>query len=247
MTYLREDGILFPCDLFGAHYASGDCFLSDEKAYYIAAKRYYAEIMMPFRSSIREHMEKISGLDIRMIAPSHGPVHRTPSFILDAYRDWISDSYKNEVIIPYVTMHGSTRKLVEYLSGALIEQGITVKPFDLTVTDTGELAKALVDAPTIVIGTPTVLFGPHPKVVYATYLVNMLRPKVKFVSVVGSYGWGGKAVDTLKAMMTHIKPEVLEPVMVQGSPDEEAMRALGRLAHDIALRHRELGLLPNIT
>ena len=200
--------------------------------------------MMPFRASIKGHMEKIGALDIEIIAPSHGPVHNNPGFILNAYNEWISDSVKNEVVIPYVSMHGSTRKMVDHLTIALIERGIAVKPFDMTVADTGNLAMSLVDAATVVIATPTVLFGPHPQIVYATYLANMLHPKVKFASIIGSYGWGGKTTDVLKTMMTHIKPELLEPVLVQGLPREASTRGLDRLADDIARKHKEIGLLP---
>ncbi len=244
LTYLMEDRILFSCDLFGTHYATSDLFLKDEKILYTAAKRYYAEIMMPFRGSIKGHMEKIGALDIEIIAPSHGPVHNKPDFILNAYNEWISDSVKNEVVIPYVSMHGSTRNMVDHLARALIERGIGVKPFDMTVTDTGNLAMSLVDAATVVIATPTVLFGPHPQIVYATYLANMLHPKVKFASIIGSFGWGGKTTDVLKAMMTHIKPELLEPVLIQGLPGEASIRCLDRLADDIARKHKEIGLLP---
>ena len=113
----------------------------------------------------------------------------------------------------------------------------------MTVTDTGDLAMALVDAATVVIATPTVLFGPHPLLVYATYLTNMLRPKTRFASIICSYGWGGKAPDTLKDMLTHIKPEFFDPVIVQGAPDEEAFRAIDAMADAIANRHKGLGIL----
>ncbi|MCX6697501.1 MAG: FprA family A-type flavoprotein, partial [Methanoregula sp.] len=176
ITYLREDQILFSCDLFGFHMATSDLFITDEATAYQSAKRYYAEIMMPFRGSIKGYVERVKLLPLKMIAPSHGPIHRRPAFILDAYADWVSDTVKNEVVIPYVSMHGSTEKMVEHLTDALIARGITVKPFNLARTDIGELAKALVDPATVVIGTPTVLFGPHPQVVYATYLANMLKP-----------------------------------------------------------------------
>ncbi len=77
--------------------------------------------------------------------------------------------------------------------GALAESGVAVEQFNLTATDIGKLAIALVDAATIVIGTPTVLGGPHPNVAYAAYLVSALRPKARFATVIGSYGWGGKS------------------------------------------------------
>jgi flavorubredoxin len=243
VTYLREDRILFSCDLFGYHTATSDLYVTELVDFYIPAKRYYAEIMMPFRSSIRGHLEKIRALKIDMIAPSHGPIHKNPQLILDAYADWVSDTVKNEVVIPYVSMHGSTQKMVEHFTSALIARGVTVKPFNLTHTDIGELALSLVDAATVVIATPTVLFGPHPRVVYATYLANMLKPKMRYASVIGSFGWAGKAPETIVKMLDHVKVEVLEPVMVKGLPDEKTLAALDRLADDIARKHKENNIL----
>jgi flavorubredoxin len=238
ITYLREDKILFTCDLFGSHMAASDPFVTDEAGIYHPAKRYYAEIMMPFRNSIKGYVEMVKGLPLDMIAPSHGPVYRRPSFILDAYADWVSDGVKNEVVIVYVSMHGSTQKMVEHLTGALISRGITVKPFNMTHTDIGELALALVDTATVVMATPTVLFGPHPTIVYATYLANVLKPKVRFASVIGSYGWGGQAPETIVKMLSHVKVELIEPVMVRGLPDETTFIALDRLADTIAEKHK---------
>jgi len=239
VTWLREDKILFSCDLFGYHTATSDLYDTDRADFYIPAKRYYAEIMMPFRGSIKGHLEKIRALPIGLIAPSHGPVHKNPQFILDAYADWVSDDVKNEVVIPYVSMHGSTRKMVDHFTDALIARGVTVRPFNLTHTDIGELALALVDTATVVIATPTVLFGPHPQIVYATYLANILKPKMRYASVIGSFGWGGKAPETIVKMLDHVKVEVLEPVMVKGLPDEKTLAALDRLADDIARKHKE--------
>jgi len=243
LTYLREDKILFPCDLFGFHQASSELFITDTAQAYRSAKRYYAEIMMPFRNSIKGYVERVRALPLAMIAPSHGPIHRDPAFILDAYADWVSDSVKNEVVIPYVSMHGSTQKMVEHLTEELIARGIVVRPFNLTHTDIGELALALVDAATVVVATPTVLFGPHPHVVYATYLANALKPKVKYASVIGSFGWGGKSAETIVKMLDHLKVEVLDPVIVRGQPDEASMQALDRLAEEILKKHKEINLL----
>jgi len=239
-TYLREDKILFPCDFLGSHLASSDLFVTDEAKVYESAKRYYAEIMMPFRTSIKKHLERIKDLEIDVIAPSHGPVYPRPEFILSAYRDWISEEVKNEVIIPYVSMHGSTDKMVDYFVDALIKRGITAKPFNLTKTDLGELAMALVDAASIVIASPTVLVGPHPAVVSATYLVNALRPKTRFVSIIGSYGWGGKMVEQIKGMLTTLKVEIFEPVIVKGYPKDEDLKALDRLADEILKKHKHI-------
>ena len=241
LTYLREDRILFPCDLFGSHLATTDMYVADEGQVYEAAKRYFAEIMMPFRTSIEKHLEKLSSYKIDVIAPSHGPLHDKPAFILEAYRSWVSGPPKNIVVLPYISMHGSTQKMVEYFVGALAGRGVTVKQFNLAATDIGKLAMALVDAATMVIGTPTVLVGPHPNVAYAAFLANALRPRLQFVSIIGSYGWGSKAVEQLAGMIPNLKTEVLAPVLSKGFPGEEDFKALDNLASTIAEKHKERG------
>ncbi len=238
-TYLREDYILFTCDFLGSHLATSDLFVTDECHVYEAAKRYYAEIMMPFRHKIQNHLERINKLTVDIVAPSHGPLHDNPSFIMDAYQDWSSDHVKNEVVLPYVSMHGSTRAMVDYFVDALMKRGITVKPFNLTKTDIGELAMSLVDACTLVIASPTVLVGPHPYAVYAAYLANALRPKTKFISIIGSYGWGSKMVETLTQMVTNLHAEILEPVIVKGYPKKEDFTLLDNLADEILKKHKE--------
>ena len=242
-TYLKEDKILFPCDFFGAHLASSSLFVDDEATVYESAKRYYAEIMMPFRRQINSNLAKLEPLDIEIIAPSHGPVHNRPEFIVDAYKDWAGDTVKNEVVVPYVSMHGSTAKMVSYFVEALIERGITVKQFELSTVDIGKLAMALVDAATIVIGSPTVLTGPHPCAAYATFLANALRPKTKFASIIGSFGWGSKMVEQLTAMLPNLKAEILEPVITKGSPKDNDFIALDKLADEILGKHKELGIV----
>jgi len=241
LTYLREDKILFPCDLFGSHLATTDLYVTNEGQVYEAAKRYFAEIMMPFRTSIEKHLEKLNSYKIDTIAPSHGPLYDKASFIMEAYRSWVFDSPKNIVVLPYISMHGSTQKMVEYFVGALADKGVTVKQFNLAATDIGKLAMTLVDAATMVIGTPTVLVGPHPNIAYAAFLANALRPRLQFISIIGSYGWGSKAVEQLKGMIPNLKAEVLDPVIIKGFPREEDLKALDNLASTIAKKHKERG------
>jgi flavorubredoxin len=241
LTYLQEEKILFPCDFFGSHLATTDMYVSDEGRVYEAAKRYYAEIMMPFSSIIQKNLEKIKNYAIEIIAPSHGPMYNRPEFILKAYHSWAFDEPGNIVVLPYISMHGSTRRMVNYLVEALTLKGVTVKQFDLAVTDIGKLAMELVDAATLVIGTPTVLTGPHPLVAYAAVLANALKPKAKFASIIGSYGWGGKAIETITSLVPNLKVEILEPVYTKGYPDESVLAALDNLAGTIARKHQENG------
>ena len=243
LTYLREDKLLFSCDFLGAHLAQSRPVLSDEARTFHAAKRYFAEIMMPFRLPIRKHLDRLQGMAIDMIAPSHGVVYPRPAFILDAYREWVSDRTRNLALIPFVSMHGSTREMVERLTGSLIRAGVEVMPFNLVHTDIGELARELVDASTVILAAPTVLGGPHPAAAHAAFLVNALRPKLKFAAIIGSYGWGGRMVENLTAALGNIKVELLETVLAKGFPGEKEYQALDRLAAAIAEKHRGIGVL----
>jgi flavorubredoxin len=240
LTYLREEGILFPCDLFGSHLATSDLYVTDEGGVFEAAKRYYAEIMMPFRTSIEKHLERLKGYNIELIAPSHGPLYNRPEFIIEAYHKWVFDPPENVVVLPYISMHGSTRQMVEYFVEALTDRRITVKQFDLADVDIGKLAMALVDAATLVVGAPTTLVGPHPKAAYAVFLANALRPKTRFASIIGSYGWGSQAKEQIISMVPNLKVELLEPVIVKGLPKEEDFKALDALASTIAEKHRNI-------
>jgi len=121
-----------------------------------------------------------------------------------------------------------------------MNRGVTVKRFDLTAYDPGELAEALVDAATVVFGTPTILTGAHPLAVYAAILANALRPKTRFASVIGSFGWGGKMVEQITATMPSLKLKLFEPVVAKGHPKEADFQALDRLADEILAAHKEL-------
>lgn len=244
-THLIEDKILFTCDFMGSHLATSDLFVKNECDVYEPAKRYFSEIMLPFRSHFKKHLERVSNLDLDVIAPSHGPLYdkNTVKFIIDAHKDWVSDEVKNEVIIPYVSMYENTEKMVRYLTDKLIKKGIKVTPFNLSETDLGELAVSLVDATTIIVGASMVLSGPHPNAAYAAYIVNALRPPVRFMTAIGSYGWavplGEKMGEQLKAMMPNLKAEIIQPVFVKGLPREETYQRLDELAEEIYNKHQQ--------
>lgn len=242
-TYLVEDRILFPCDFFGSHLATSSLFVEDEPFVYQCAKRYYAEIMMPFRTPIKNNLKKLEPLKIEMLAPSHGPVYQRPEFIIEAYKDWVGDDVKNEVVLAYVSMHDSVRKMAEHFVDALVRQGIKVRQFNLTGVDIGEMAMALVDAATVVIGAPTFLAGVHPSAAYAAMLTGALRPKTRFVSIIGSFSWAERATEQLKNLLSGLKVEIIEPAIAKGLPRDNDYKSLDTLAEKIAQKHREIGIL----
>ena len=242
-TYIKEDNVICTCDFLGAHYTFSDVFAVESKELEKSAKRYYAEIMMPFRMMCKRYTQMIKDMNVDMILPSHGPVYKNPSFILDLYVDWTSDTPKNLVVLPYVSMYNSTMEMIDRLAEKLNAEGIETFKFDIVDDDLGDLAMALVDAATIVMGTSMVLAGPHPMAVNVAYLASVLRPKAKFASLIGSYGWGGKLFDIIVNLLAPLKLDLIEPIQIKGKPTEEDFKKVDEMAKTILEKHKSIGLV----
>jgi flavorubredoxin len=237
-TYLQEDGILFSCDFFGAHLAGG-VYDSDVEDLLVHAQRYFGEIMMPFRVMGQKALEKIKGLDIRLIAPSHGPIHKNVERILNAYKRWVDGETKRKAIIVYVTMWHSTEKMVQAIADTLSTEGIEIVVYNLALSDIGDIAKDLVDSKAIVLGAPTVLGGIHPLGVYATYLVKALRPPLKFGVVLSSYGWGGGTIKHVQELLGQTKIEVVGAVEINGPPKADDIKQIIDVGRALAKKIKE--------
>lgn len=242
-THIVEDNLLCTCDFLGAHYTFDDMFSPDNCDVEHSAKRYYAEIMMPFRNLCKKYTKQIKELKPEMILPSHGPIYKNPDFILNLYEDWSADEGKNLVLMPYVSMYKSTEEMIEYISEKLVEKGVRTQIFDIVTGDLGDLAMGLVDASTIIIGSSMVLGGPHPMAVNAAYLANILKPKAKIATFVGSYGWGGNLFGKLGELLSGLKVETVEPVLVKGKPKKEDYEKLDILIDEIYNKHKSLNLV----
>ncbi len=234
-TYLVEDNLLCTCDFLGAHYTfkEDEIFAPDSKELEHSAKRYYAEIMMPFRGVCKKYTQQVKDLNPDMILPSHGPIYKNPKFILDLYADWTADEGKNLVLLPYVSMYGSTEEMIDYLVEKLNAKGIKTEKFDIVTGDLGDLAMGLVDATAIILGSSMVLASPHPMAANVAYLANLLRPKAKIASFVGSYGWGGNLFGKLGEMLSGLKLDVIEPLLVKGKPDSNDFKKLDEMVEII--------------
>ena len=234
-TYLVEDNLLCTCDFLGAHYTfkEDEIFAPDSKELEHSAKRYYAEIMMPFRGVCKKYTQQVKDLNPDMILPSHGPIYKNPKFILDLYADWTADEGKNLVLLPYVSMYGSTEEMVDYLVEKLNAKGIKTEKFDIVTGDLGDLAMGLVDASAIILGSSMVLASPHPMAANVAYLANLLRPKAKIASFVGSYGWGGNLFGKLSEMLSGLKLDVIEPLLVKGKPKKDDFKKLDEMVEII--------------
>ena len=229
-TYLEEDKILFPCDFFGLHTAYG--LYDDEVPEAIEyAKRYFGEIMMPYRGMGKRAMEKITDLEIKLIAPSHGPIQRNPDRILQANRKCTNGETRSKVILVYVSMWRSTEMMILQLAETLEEAGIEAPVYNLAAADVGDIAKDLVDSGGIVLGTPTVLGRMHPLAVYAAHLVKVLKPPAKYGVVLTSYGWSKGALTHASEVLGPTGIEVVGAMEINGPPtneDYQTVREIGK-------------------
>ncbi|NTW96545.1 MAG: FAD-dependent oxidoreductase [Erysipelotrichaceae bacterium] len=230
-TYVRESGVLFTCDSFGAHYSFDQVLLSKVSAlddYHEALKYYYDMILGPFPSFMLKALDRIQDLPLTMIAPGHGPVLdvRIPE-IMATYRDWatiVNPNTRKTVIMPYVSSYGYTEKLAKAIKEGIQEAGdIEVRSFDLVTTPIAKVAGEIFYADGVLLGTPTIL-GDALKPLWD--LTSVLYPVIhggKIASVFGSYGWSGEGVPNLVARLGMLRMDVVDGLSIRFNPDEKKL------------------------
>lgn len=237
-TYLEEDKVLFPCDFLGLHTAYG--FYDDEVPELIEyAQRYFGEIMMPYRGMGKRGMDKINELEISIIAPSHGPIHRDPKPIMDAYLKWTNGETKEKALVVYASMWGSTEKQIQQIVETLESQGIETPVYNLDSADVGDIAKDLVDSRAIILGTPTVLNKMHPLAVYAVHLVKVLNPPAGYAVALTSYGWGKGALGHAAELLGPTGLEIVGTTEFKGPPVDEDFKTVIDIGLNLSKKIKE--------
>lgn len=143
-----------------------------------------------------------------------------------------------KVVVAYVSMWGSTERLVRIVAETLLGEGIRVAVHDLAQADVGDLAGDLVDARALVLGAPTVLGGLHPAALNAAHLLRALKPPLKYAALLSSYGWGGGAARQASEVLGPMGIELVGAVEVHGAPAAEAEAQAAALADTLATRIR---------
>ncbi len=246
MFWMAEERVLFPSDLFGSHYSPDIPGRPDEAVRIEQSRTYFAEIMMPFRSHVKGYVEKVRALDPAIICAAHGPVWFEPDTILSEYERMVSDKTTRDVLIAYVSMHGSTGKMVRLLAKTLREEGVGVKLVDLgnarhdLRVPIGMVLTETVFAGALILASPAVLGGAHPLVAAMTMLIGGINPPVKLIGIAGSYGWGSQMVKQLEGLLGNHKAQRLEPLLVRGLPTKEDEEAIKAYALELATRMKAL-------
>ena len=189
---------------------------------------------MPFRNMGSKAIDKIKDLKIDVIAPSHGPIHKNPKKIIEAYRKWTAGETREKTIVVYVSMWKSTEAMVNTMVETLLLQGIEVSLHNLVNADVGDIARDLVDSRAIVLGTPTVVGGMHPLAIYAANLVKVLRPPLRYAVALSSYGWGGGALKQALEILGPTKIELVGSVDVNGPPSADDHQKIAEMGKQLA-------------
>lgn len=203
-TFAVEDKVLFSMDAFGQHYSSSNKF-DDEVDYCEAmeeAKRYYANIIMPFGRQVISVLEKLSKYEIKMIVPAHGIIWKKYlKEILKLYSQWANFICKPKVLVIYDTMWQSTKLMADAIYAGSSKKNIETKILSVRSVGLTDIASEVLDAPVIAFGCSTLNMTMLPSMgALLTYLKG-LAPKNKFALLFGSYGWGKGAVEDMQEMV----------------------------------------------
>ena len=197
VTYCPEEKILFSNDAFGQHYASNTRFddESDLGEVYQEAKKYYANILMPYASQMQKTLPAVGELDIEIIAPSHGIIWRSHvKEIIELYQQWCGEPCGDEAVVVFDSMWHSTETIADYVTETFTMAGKKVKTFDLKETHISDVMTSILTAKYVAVGSPTLNNNMLPTVAgFLTYLKG-LTTKNKVGFAFGSYGWGGQSI-----------------------------------------------------
>ncbi|MCL5982170.1 MAG: flavodoxin domain-containing protein [Firmicutes bacterium] len=201
-TYVPEEKLLLPNDAFGQHLATSTRFDDDTDPAVIMqeAQKYYANILLPYSSLVLKKIAEVvkMGLEIDMIAPSHGIIWRAdPGKIINAYVSWAKGENKRKALVAYETIWGSTEKMAEAILEGLVQGGMEAKLYKMSASDASEVIAELLDAELLVLGSPTMNRDFLPKLSPFVDDLATLKPKNKRVALFGSSGWSRGAVKEL--------------------------------------------------
>lgn len=224
VSYEVNSKTLFSCDAFGGFGTlDGSIFDGDNdfETYYLEdMRRYYSNIVGKYSGMVQKALAKLGGLDIKIIAPSHGLVWRdNPGKVLDLYNKWSSYYAEEGVVVAYASMYGNTESMAEYIASLLGEKGIKVRVHDVSKTHVSTLLSEIWKYKGLILGTCAYNTQMHPMMEHLCNEIKLTAPKNKVVALFGSSAWNGAGVKELKKFTEgNCLAYVGTPVEVSGAP-----------------------------
>jgi flavorubredoxin len=239
-TYLVEEAILFSCDVFGCHFCDARLFNDAVGDFRFSFDYYYAHIMRPFRAYVREALDLIEPLPLKLIAPAHGPILRdAPQRYVARYRELSASGLKNEaanektLLIFYLSAYGNTRAMAEAVAaGADDAGGVRVSLYDLEAGEVGPFVDLIEEADGLVFGSPTINGDAVKPVWDLLSSLAAVSVRGKLGAAFGSFGWSGEAVrmieDRLRGLKLRVPVKGVRARLIPTPEELDECRALGR-------------------
>ena len=240
MTYDETDKILFSGDAFGGFGALGGTIFDDEvdRSYFESETlRYFSNIIARYSGMVLKAIDKVAGLDIRVVAPSHGPIWRAkPRQIIEDYARWSRNETEPGVVIAYGSMYGHTETLADTIARALAEKGVPkVYVHNVTHSHASYIIRDIWRCKGLILGSPTYNTMIFPLMDYLVRLLENKMIKDRLLGIFGSHSWGGGAVKGLREFAERGKWELVEPVVeVKHAPMEEDLEQCRLLGENMA-------------
>ena len=214
VTYCPEENILFSNDAFGQHLATSMRFddENDLNTILFEAKKYYANILMPFGKQALAALVTLGGHDIRTIATGHGVIWRNSEnieTILDCYSSWASGDVEERAVIVFDSMWGSTQILAQTITEAFAKKGIPAAYYDIKTTPMSDIVTDVFTSKYLAVGSPTINNQMMPTIAAFLSYIKGLRPQNHKGFAFGSYGWGGQSVGLVEEELKAAGVEIM--------------------------------------
>lgn len=237
ISYLAEDRVVFSQDGFGMHLADSHRFAdeTDPGLLHYEAKKYYANILLPYSSLVTKLLDRIAEakLDIRVIAPDHGPIWRKDlAVLLGWWRKWAEQQPENRAVVVYDTMWQSTALMARAIADGLAGAGSTVSMVPLCCSTRSDAITEVLCAGALLVGSPTINNGLFPSLADFLTYARGLKPRNLIGAAFGSYGWSGEACGQIEEYLKAFDVELVRPALrARFVPDAAVLgqcRELGR-------------------
>lgn len=227
VTYCPEEKILFSNDAFGEHFATAMRFddENDLNTVLFEAKKYYANILMPFGKQAQTALKALGNLEITLIATGHGVIWRSYiDKIINAYKYWSSEEVEDYAVVVFDSMWHSTEILAQTITEAFARRGIPAAYYDIKKTPLSDIVTDIFKSKYLAVGSPTINNQMMPTIAAFLCYIKGLRPLKHKGFAFGSYGWGGQSIaqveDELKAAGVEI---ILDKIKIANLPTKEQL------------------------
>lgn len=242
VTFDSTDGILFSGDAFGCFGAlNGGCIDKNinTEIYMGEMRRYYSNIVGKFGNPVQKALQKCSGLDIKMICPTHGPVWEEQISEVVAMYDKLSRYEAEEgVVIAYGTMYGNTEQMAEAIAEELSAQGIkNIVMHNVSKTPHSFILADIFRYKALIVGCTTYNMNLYPEMEALLSKVAARDMKNRLIGYFGSFTWASAAVKKLGEYAALLKFEVVgNPVEMKQSMSASSEQQARELAVAMADR-----------